>query len=75
MLHVDRMRQTHPQTLRGEACDEERSALENGPEFWTLMQTQTSVDGRQNSVLVKAIAWVSAIFVYGDLLMPDAYFS
>lgn len=32
MLHVDRMRKKYPQTLRGEACDEERSAPENGPE-------------------------------------------
>lgn len=32
MIHVDRMCKKYPQTLRGEACDEERSAPENGPE-------------------------------------------
>lgn len=32
VIHVDRMRKKYPQTLRGEVCDEERSAPENGPE-------------------------------------------
>lgn len=32
VIHVDRVRKKYPQTLRGKACNEERSAPENGPE-------------------------------------------
>lgn len=32
VIHVDMMRKKYPQTLRGEACDEKRSAPEKGPE-------------------------------------------
>lgn len=32
VIHVDRMCENYSKTLRGEACDEERSAPKNGPE-------------------------------------------
>lgn len=44
MIHVDRMCQKYPHTLRGEACDEEISAPENGPESLDIEESYIEQD-------------------------------
>lgn len=50
MIHVDRMCQKYPHILRGEACDEERSAPENGPVFrhWRILYRASEQSDRSD---------------------------
>lgn len=67
MIHVDRMRQKYPHTLRGEACDEERSAPENGPESLDIEESyieQDDEDGDMPQRIRRKSQWMKDYVLY-----------